>query len=350
MFDKIFLILFISISVCHGQQILFPNKGIQPSICIGKNESIEIVFGKGNAFYYASSIDKGRTFSSPVLVDSLQGLHLGVSRGPQIASSLISTVITSIDKKGNLYANVLNHKTGKWENRITINDEPEIAKEGFNALTTDGKNTFFVIWLDLRKDKKNKIFGAISKDGGKTWSKNKLVYRSPDSTVCECCQPSVIMKGKQIFVMFRNWIKGSRDMYVTASMDEGNTFQPTIKMGNGTWKLNACPMDGGGISLNESGKLISVWRRENQLFIAKLGESEQPLAEGRNASVATSNQNTFITWQNQGKIWLSSGQQEPISLGLGRFPKVISLNEQQAFCVWEDNMTIKGMILVGSKK
>ena len=348
MLSRIIIILVIVTTVARGQQALFSTKGIQPAICVGENESIEMVFGKGNAFYYTSSQDKGQSFTSPVLVDSLQGLHLGVSRGPQIASSRFSTVITAIDKKGDLYAYLLNRKTGKWQNHLIINDVPEIAKEGFNALASDGKGTFFVAWLDLRDDKKNKIFGAISKDGGQTWGKNKLIYHSPDSTVCECCQPSILMKDKQVVVMFRNWIGGSRDMYVTASKDGGNTFQPAVKMGNGTWKLNACPMDGGGISLNERGILTSVWRRENQLFTAKLGEPEQVLAQGRNASIATGNQNTFIAWQNQGQVWLSqSGQKEPTSLGTGRFPRVSMLNEQQAFCVWEDNGIIKGLVLTG---
>lgn len=348
MLRRLIPILVIIATVARGQQALFPNKGIQPAIYVGENESVEMVFGRGNAFYYTYSQDKGQSFSSPVLIDSLQGLHLGVSRGPQIASSRLSTVITAIDKKGDLYAYVLNRKTGKWQNHLIINDVPEIAKEGFNALASDGKGTFFVIWLDLRDDKKNKIFGAISTDGGQTWAKNKLIYRSPDSTVCECCQPSIIMKDKQVVVMFRNWLSGSRDMYATISKDGGNTFNPAIKMGNGTWKLNACPMDGGGISLNEQGVLTSVWRRENQLFIAKPDEPEQFLAQGRNASIATSNQNMFIVWQNQGQIWLSQyGQKEPISLGAGRFPRVSVLNEQQAFCVWEDNGIIKGLVLTG---
>jgi len=215
-------------------------------------------------------------------------------------------------------------------------------------LASDGKGAFFVVWLDLRDDKQNKIFGAMSKDGGQTWSNNKLIYRSPDSTVCECCQPSIIMKEKQVIVMFRNWIGGSRDMYTTTSKDGGTNFQPAVKMGTGTWKLNACPMDGGGISLNTSGALTSVWQRENQLFTATLGDSEQLLAQGRNASIATSTKNTFIAWQNQGQIWLSqSGQKEPTSLGTGRFPRLVTLNEQQAFCTWEDNGMIKGMILTG---
>lgn len=346
MFNKILLLLALSTSITYGQKAIFPGKGMQPSVCVGENESIEIVFGKGNVIYYTFSKNKGQSFASPIPVDSLPGLHLGMSRGPQIASSKLSTVITAIDKKGDLYAYVLNRKTGEWGKRFAISDVPEIAKEGFNALASDGQHTFFVIWLDLRNDRKNKIFGAVSKDGGKTWAKNKLIYRSPDSTVCECCQPSVIMDKNQVFVMYRNWINGSRDMYVTASKDGGNTFLPAQKMGNGTWKLNACPMDGGAISLNKKGILTTVWRREGQLFKSNPGEPESLISSGRNASIATTNQNTFITWQNQNQVWLiQSGQSEPISLGNGRYPRIVSLNERQAFCVWEDNGSITGKLL-----
>ncbi|WP_428657479.1 sialidase family protein [Runella sp.] len=351
MFKKITVFLFITLSAAHGQQALFQTKGLQPALCVGEDGTIEMVFGKGNAFYYSFSKDKGQTFSLPLLVDSLQGLHLGVSRGPQIAASRLATVITAIDKRGDVYVFVRNRATGKWQNKRMVNDVPEIAKEGFNALASDGEGNFMVIWLDLRDDKQNKLFGASSNDGGLTWSKNKLIYHSPDATVCECCQPSILMRDRRVYIMFRNWINGSRDMYVTTSEDGGNTFLPAVKMGEGTWKLNACPMDGGGMSVTKSGVLTSVWRRENQLFTSKPGESEQLLGQGRNASIATTNRYTMIAWQDQGQIWLrQSPQNPPVNLGTGRFPRLLTLNEQQAFCVWEDKETIKGMILMGDQK
>lgn len=346
MFKKLALLFIITVSSVRAQQALFSTKGIQPAVCVGENESIEMVFGKGNAFYYSFSNDKGSSFSTPELVDSLQGLHLGVSRGPQIASSRQSTVITAVDKAGNVYAYVRNRTTGKWQNRLMVNDMPEIAKEGFNALASDGKGTFWVIWLDLRDDKQNKIFGAPSTDGGLTWGKNKLIYRSPDATVCECCQPSILMRDQCVYVMFRNWVGGARDMYVTVSEDAGKTFLPAVKMGEGTWKLNACPMDGGGMSIDEKGGFASVWRRENQLFASKMGGPEQLLGQGRNASIATSAQHTFIVWHDKGQVWLSrSTQTQPLNLGAGRYPRVVMLNPRLAFCAWEDKDAIKGMAL-----
>ncbi|MEJ7682118.1 MAG: sialidase family protein [Segetibacter sp.] len=101
-------------------------------------------------------------------------------------------------------------------------------------------------WL-LKSPKGQNVYGAKSVDGGKTWSKNILVYESPDSTVCECCKPSVTMKGNNVYVMFRNWLNGSRDLYVIKSSDGGKSFAQAQKLGKGSWKLNGCPMDGGGL-------------------------------------------------------------------------------------------------------
>ena len=149
--------------------------------------------------------------------------------------------------------------------------------------------------------------------------------------------------------MFRNWLDGARNMYVATSLDGGNTFQPPLKMGNGSWKINACPMDGGGISASRDG-LITVWRRERELYLSKPGEAEQPIASGRNASVATSESSTFVVWQDQGEVWFRPpGGLEPKKLGTGRFPRLVALTDSQAFCVWEDGATIKGMVLDAAK-
>ncbi|MBU1823090.1 MAG: exo-alpha-sialidase [Bacteroidetes bacterium] len=344
------LILILSATICRAQPPLFTQPGVQPNIFVGADGNIEMVFGKGNAIYYAFSKDRGRSFAPPVMVDSLRGLHLGFSRGPQIASTPQSVVITAIDKTGDLYAYTLDRKSGQWWPRLRVNDVAGVAEEGFNALASDRNGKFFVTWLDLRDDQKNKLFGATFTDGGQGWSRNQLVYRSPDSTVCECCQPSATMQDDKVYVMFRNWLDGARNMYVATSLDGGQTFQPPMKMGKGSWKINACPMDGGGMSASSDG-LTTVWRREKELYLSRPGEAEKLLASGRNASVATSGGNTFVVWQDQSGVWFRPpGGREPKNLGSGRFPRVVALTDGQAFCVWEDGESIKGMVLDNADK
>jgi hypothetical protein len=117
-----------------------------------------------------------------------------------------------------------------WQHQI-VNDIPEIAKEGFNAIASNSNGQFMVIWLDLRGNKKNKLMSAMSKNDGLNWEPNKLIYASPDSTICECCQPNIIFNQNRISIMFRNWINGSRDMYTIHSFDEGKTFKSIEKQG-----------------------------------------------------------------------------------------------------------------------
>ena len=128
-----------------------------------------------------------------------------------------------------------------------INDAPGAPTEGLHSLAADAKGDLFAAWLDKRGGHGTKLYGARSTDGGVTWSKNVMIYDSPEGTICECCHPSVAIDAAgQILVMWRNWLGGSRDMYLTRSRD-GVAFSKPEKLGTGTWPLNACPMDGGGI-------------------------------------------------------------------------------------------------------
>src|SRR6185436_15020500 len=130
---------------------------------------------------------------------------------------------------------------GNWTAGTRVNDIDTIAKENLMALGGQAKN-LFAVWLDLR-DGHNKLFGSSSRDGGKSWEKNVLVYASPDTTVCECCKPAVLVANGSVHVMFRNRLNGNRDLYLINSTDGGMSFTNLQKLGNESWKLDGCPMD-----------------------------------------------------------------------------------------------------------
>jgi hypothetical protein len=142
----------------------------------------------------------------------------------------------------------------------------------------------FCAWLDLR-NKRTEIMGAAWNGRDKTWSENRLIYRSPDGSVCECCHPSVTYGGDgSLHVMWRNSLDGNRDMYSVVSTDGGESFERAMKLGAGAWPLNACPMDGGAIAARSKSEAYTVWRRDKTVYLTsgrdrpeqKLGEGEQP--------------------------------------------------------------------------
>jgi hypothetical protein len=249
--------------IAHGQT---------PNIAKDKNNTIHIVYGSGDSIIYISSRD-GKYFTPPSLVAVLPKLFAFAMRGPQIAATINGPIVSACTKEGNIFS-YKKETSGKWTKAVRVNNTDETAKEALMALSADGLNAY-AVWLGVSGQKGQKLYGAKSADGGKTWAKNKLVYASPDSTVCECCKPSVAMNGNKVYVMFRNWLNGARDMYLITSANGGKSFGKPQKLGIGSWKLKGCPMDGGGIAINKSGNAETVWRREGNVYASIPGIPEK---------------------------------------------------------------------------
>ena len=145
------------------------------------------------------------------------------------------------------------------------------------------------------------------------------LYSSPDGTICQCCHPSVTIDAKgALHVMWRNALNGSRDLYYISSVDGGKTFASARKLGDGTWTLNACPMDGGDITTAGNGKIDSVWRRQEEIFAVSPGKEEQVLGKGRNPVIAYGSKGRYVAWDDVGTkqaVLLSPGTSTPVPLG-----------------------------------
>jgi len=174
---------------------------------------------------------------------------------------------------------------------------------------------------------KGKVYLSLSDDGGQTWSKSQLVYRSPEGSICECCKPSIASSADgALTIMFRNNIDGYRDLHFTKSSDGGKSFSAPEKLGSGTWKINACPMDGGGLMVNKAGEIMTVWQRKGEVFMASSGKAEQQIGKGRSPSIAANDQHTYIVYA-AGENIMSLGPDDtmPVKIGTGSSPKVVTL-------------------------
>jgi hypothetical protein len=207
--------------------------------------TVALTFGAGKGIYFIASADSGKSFSAPVKVAEAEIVPLTRHRGPRIAMFGRAVVITAVMGRtpaegqhahglpadGDLIAWRSENGGKSWSKGVAVNDFSGAPTEGLHALAADAKGNFFAAWLDKRGGHGTKLYGARSTDGGLTWSKNVLIYESPDGTICECCHPSIAFdSGGQILVMFRNWLRGSRDMYLARS-DDGATFSKPEKLG-----------------------------------------------------------------------------------------------------------------------
>jgi hypothetical protein len=312
-----------------------PNR--QPQLAAA-NGTTALVFGSGDGIWLARSSNEGRSFSAPVKVAGLPKLMLGRHRGPRVVIAGNAIVVSAVASDyGDLYAWRSTDGGRTWSKPATVNDEPKAAREGLHAMAADAEGRIAAAWLDLRA-KGTRLYGAFSGDAGNTWSKNVLLYESPDGAICECCAPSLVsLGGGEFAVMWRNALGGSRDLY-TLRLRDGKPASAAGKVGTGTWKLDACPMDGGGIAVR-NGQISSAWRRERDVFIAEAGKPEIKVGTGQDVAFAANNQGLYAVWSTPAGIELHvPNAMKPTHLSsAGAFPTIVTLPDGGMLAAWEEN-------------
>jgi hypothetical protein len=301
-------------------------EGRQPQVAVSADGAVAVVYGTpatedapGRVLCRVSG-DGGKTFAPEREIARVAGLALGMRRGPRVAWSGRTLVVLAISHAtGNLSAWRSADRGATWNAPVRVNDAEKSAIEGMHDLGVSG-GTLLAAWLDGRT-KGTKIYAARSTDGGATWSPNARVYASPDGHTCECCSPSVGPDGRGGFaIMWRNWLKGSRDMWLASSADAGRTFGKARKLGTGTWPLDGCPMAGGGLAPEPGGKLLTLWRREGELFECRPGEPEHDLGAGDQPWAAAGPGGVYRVWKAGEAITLLAPGAPAAELGHGAWP------------------------------
>jgi len=325
--------------------------GIQPQAAVSADGAVHVAFGKSGTIYCATSLDGGKNFNPPAMVSSVPKLALGMRRGPRIAVSDKAITVSAISHAdGNLTAWVSTDKGRTWSGGTRINSVTNAAREGMHAMVGDGKGSVYVAWLDLRNGK-TQLQGSTSRDSGRTWGENVLIYKSPDGHICECCHPSLAVDSqRRVWAMWRNWLDGSRDMYASVSDDGGKTFAPARKLGTGTWPLKGCPMDGGQLAFDANDRLLTVWRRDKAIFAAGQTGESLVAGQGLHPVVGFTNGETFYLWQRGTKLMLKRGQAEAVVfVENGAFANIASGPANTSpIIVWESSMNGVKTILAKS--
>lgn len=330
----------------------------QPQMVVDEKGRVHLVYGAGNDVWYCRSDDGGETFSSPQRAFEVPNLSLGMRRGPRIAIAGETLVVSAIGgpqgkgRDGDLltWRSVDNGAT--WQGPVTVNSVKDSAREGLHAMTSDDSGTVWCVWLDLRNNQ-TELYAALSRNGGAAWEQDRCLYQSPDGNICECCHPSVVAHGNQVHILFRNAVDGSRDMYVVSSTDHGTTFSEARKLGQGTWKLKACPMDGGMLAVDRSGSLHAVWRREEKIFrTSNSGSAEEFLGEGEQPWITSTSKGVSIAWtaKRNGALYvLPPGASSPSQLAaIASDPVVCSgpKGMNSVLVCWESSVGGESSVLV----
>lgn len=309
-----------------------------------------LAYGAGRSIYVATSTNGGKDFSAPVKVAEAPILPLNRHRGPRIVISngvLIVTAVTGntaatgphahgLPSDGDLLAWRSTDRGKSWSKALRVNDVPAAAREGLHTLAADGDGNLFAAWLDLRQPG-TRLYGAWSKDSGASWEPNVQLYESPMGTICQCCHPTASFdENGTLEVMWRNVLDGARDFYLLRAVDGKQSFRPPQKLGAGTWLINACPMDGGGVA-HAGGRTVTAWRREQQIYLAEPGKPETPIGEGKDVTITASQGQVYALWLKGAQLVAWSDGKTEVLADNAALPAITALPAGGVLAAWEEN-------------
>lgn len=334
------MLLFAALLALHLAPVSPTAPNRQPQLAAA-DSSVALVFGSGDSIWLAKSSDNGRSFSAPSKVAALPKMLLGRHRGPRIVMSHGALIVSAIATESDLFYWRSTDGGRTWSKAAVINDQGKSAREGLHAMAGDAEGHLAAAWLDDRTPGGKRLYGAFSDDAGATWSKNVLLYQSPERTICECCHPSLVSLGHGEFVvMWRNVIAGSRDFY-TLRLKDGKPVSTAVKQGQGTWKLDGCPMDGGGVAMM-NGELVSAWRRDHDLYLAETGKPEVKIGMGQDVALAVNGKGAYTIWSTSKGIEarLPGSTVSTHLSDAGAFPTMLTLPDGSILAAWEENGSI----------
>jgi hypothetical protein len=312
--------------------------GRRPQLDV-KEDFVTVVYGSGNSIVFQASADGGRSFREPVAVaEPSARLHLSRRRGPRVALAGNTVVVTAI-AGGELLSWRSLDDGRTWEGPARLNTVADSAREGLHSLAGHPGGTLFALWLDLRAGRTD-VYGAISSDAGRTWEE-RLIAEGP---VCECCHPTALISGRELLhAMWRGSKDGARDMHYATSAGGWNA----VELGEGTWKLNACPMDGGDMAVDAQGQVHTIWRRESTVYMASPGAPERALGPGKDPTLSLAPGGIYAAWiENNRVVLLRPGAAQLETLAeAGDVPVLAG-----SFAAWEHDGNIYIQRLTGEPK
>ncbi len=259
-----------------------------PNVTIGDDGKIYVLYqdtvNEETNIFLKTSTDNGKSFSTPVRVNLLDGnvaLDGRVAPTIQLGDNDEVYVIWANSRHepnmfmGNYRQLVFTQSfdDGKsFEPSIIIGSEELASGKYFQHMSIDSHGGIHMAWLDgpakmnatgyMERDESRDrgVRYVQSLDGGVTFDTTKLI----DANACPCCNVQTAADGEgNVYISWRK-VFGSgdtqvRDMVVATSTDGGKTFSDPVKINDDGFQFKGCVHVGAPMAIDSTGTLHIVW-------------------------------------------------------------------------------------------
>jgi hypothetical protein len=204
----------------------------QPQVAVAPDGTVHVTFVKDGNVLVASSKDRGRTFSSPVVaIDAEGAARAAAQRGPRIGVDARGRVVVTAPVAFDPTERAKRYPTADlwitssadggrtWSSRVRVNSAEKQAPEALHALAVAPDGTAWVAWLDRRERKERGQDLYVARVEGDRVGENRRVA----SEVCECCAPGIAVdaKGNPLLAWREGGDRDSREVVGSRSTDGG---------------------------------------------------------------------------------------------------------------------------------
>lgn len=317
-----------------------PGGGIQPDAVVDRAGVLHVVYLAGAPaaadVFYVQSRDAGRTFSSPLRVNSQDGSAIGTGtiRGAQLAvgrdgrlhvawngsSSArppgLPNPVTARAGAPMLYSRSNLAGTAFEAQRNLVTRTTDL--DGGGSIAADGKGRVYVAWHGTPADgiggeAARQVWLARSQDDGNTFEQEQPVSERATGA-CGCCALRLYAQpnGAALHLLYRSATASvHRDVFSLVSHDQGASFSGARLH---PWEIAACPMT--SMSIASGTRLLGAWETDGEVYFKALDTADGPvrppappgvdgrrkhprLAAGRDGSV-------LMVW-TEGTAWARGG-------------------------------------------
>ena len=270
-----------------------PQGGIQPEAAVDSHGTLHLLYfagePRGGNLFYVRSTDYGRTFSTPIRVNSQEGsaIATGTIRGGQLAvghGGRVHVVWNGSD--GATPRGLVNPASGKAEapflysrsnaNGTAFEPQRDLAQrsygvDGGGSIAADETGGVFAAWHALPVGGRNGeehrlVWIARSTDDGATFTEEAPAW-TEQTGACGCCGVRIFAGPSNIlYLLYRSATALThRDIYMLESTDHGVSFRGSKVQ---PWEIGACPMTSMSITSTRS-DVFGAWETAGQVYFGQ---------------------------------------------------------------------------------
>lgn len=239
-------------------------------------------------FYFANWNNQRNSFSPSITIPVLSNTSIHEEGMPKIAlkgnDTIVATFETSVPVKNmrfglsDIHYEISFNKGKTWTTPKPIeSDSSHIGSRSFGNIIRLSDGAIGITWLGTdpnNADHARPVYFAKS-NGNKGFGKPILI----ENAGCQCCRTALSTDERgHINVVFRDLLPGSvRDIGISSSVDNGQSFSKPISFSNDHWVIDGCPHDGPSIVSKDDKKYIAWFTGAQKygVFYAELDKNNQ---------------------------------------------------------------------------